>query len=168
MAGYNYAEGMSNNAVRAYDVGMFTLSKLTKSMLVDAGLGGITVAFARWLAAEKIWEPAEWHHTGGSWYNKSDFYDLDMLKELIDEDFEWVRPTTNLADLRARFAARGTAPTDDGVRVEGEFPEWGGTRKSPRVVGHTKFTGTLRGQWIHLDRGGKKRADGNHIQWTRI
>ena len=169
MAGYNHSEGMSNNAVRAYNQGMFTLSKLTKSMLDDAGLGNITVAFAKWLAAEKIWEPTEYHHTGGTWYNKSDFYDLSELEELIITDFEHIEPKTNLAELQARYTNSKAKSIDkDGVRVEGEFTEWGGSRSHPQVIGHTQFTGTLRGKYIHLDKGGKKLAEGNHIKWRKI
>ena len=54
----------------------------------------------------------------------------------------------------------------EGRAVEGTYMIWGGTRKRPEIVGEQKFTGIKIGNWIHLDSGGKKKADGNSITWS--
>ena len=73
MAGYNYYEGMSNNALDAYENGIKPLSKITALDLKLAGWTG-TKADAMRLAKSEFWKSCEWHHSGGSWYNSVDFY----------------------------------------------------------------------------------------------
>ncbi len=160
MAGYNHFAGMSNNAVAAYDAGLKPLSKITKADLVEVGLH-IPLAFARWLAKQGEWRPDEWHHSGGTWYNRVDFYDPAELARDIEGGF------LDLDALRKQYESdkKKKKKDDDGVRVEGTYTVWGGTRRRPRKVG---FTGVKLGNWIYLDGGGKKKADGNHIQWKEL
>ena len=73
MAGYNYYEGMSNNALDAYEDGKKPLSRITALDLKLAGWQG-TKADAMRLAKSKFWKPCEWHHSGGTWYNEVYFY----------------------------------------------------------------------------------------------
>ncbi len=162
MSGYNHQTGMSNNAVSAYDKGLKPLSKINSQDLKSANLT-ITKEFAVWLAKNHYWPPAEWHHSGGTWYNKVDFYDPCKLADLINDH------EIDIDALKTQFDQLGkneTTPT--GRRVRGSFVIWGGSRKHPAKIGDKEFTGTKFGNWIHLDGGGKKRADGNHITWRYI
>ena len=85
MAGYDYVNGMSNNAVLAYRGGLFPLSKLNATRLRRSEVE-ITVDFAKYLAHVGAWDPSEWHHSGGRWYRKVDFYSVDDLRELLEAD----------------------------------------------------------------------------------
>jgi hypothetical protein len=153
MTGYNYYQGMSNNALDAYENGKKPLSKITAQDLKWAGWKG-TKAEAIHLAKSGFWDTSEWHHSGGTWYNRVDFYDPAELVEKWEE-----------ASADSRSVALAQDEDADEKRVAGEYTLWSGSRKHPTVVGHESFTGTLRGDWIHLDGGGKKKASGNHIKW---
>lgn len=161
MAGYDYQAGMSNNAVEAYDRGVKPISSITRQDLDQAGLD-IPIAFARWLAKQGHWSPAEWHHSGGTWYNEVEFYDPVELAAVIAEE------GLDISALRGQWKSSAGQPKTAGARVRGSYAEFGGTRRRPRFVGDVAFTGTLAGDWIHLDGGGKKRADGRHITWSQM
>ena len=180
MAGYNHAAGMSNNAVSAYENGIKPLSRITLQDLRDAGWTG-TAKLAKYLAKKGFWESHEYHHTGGTWYNSTDFYNPENLVEQWNELKESERaafetacknagkltPSANMTEFekhQAWLAEREKAPK----KVKGSYPEFGGSRRRPRVIGHIEFTGELIGDWIHLDDGGKKKASGNHIKWEYV
>ncbi len=158
MTGYNYHLGMSNNAVAAYDSGMAPLSKITLADLREAGWTG-TKSDALRLAKSGKWLPAEWHHSGGTWYNKVDFYCPATLVEKWDEMDE---------NERAAALANPVSGAVVEQRVKGSFALWGGSRRRPRLIGRQEFTGVLRDGWIHLDGGGRKKATGNHIEYEVI
>ena len=159
MTGYNYAQGMSNNAVAAYNRGSYPMSQITASDLKAAGWTG-TVKLAKHLAKAGIWSAAEWHHSGGTWFNKVDFYDP---ADLVDA---WADMDAAEQDA-AKSAASAKAQPEAGQRVAGTYIIWGGSRRHPRRVGEQTFTGLLVGKWIALDGGGRKKADGNSITWQR-
>ena len=148
MPGYNYVEGMSNNAVDAYRGGRKPLSKITLADLRQVGWQG-TKKQALTLARAGFWQSSEYHHSGGTWYNKVDFFDP---QDLIDAGEPPI--------LKDKPGA-----CDEKRRVKGSFPIFGGSRSRPKYLGEETFKGTLRGNWIYLDDGGKKKADGNNIKW---
>jgi len=148
MAGYNYAEGMSNNALHAYQEGRKPLSKITLADLRRVGWQG-TKKKALALAKAGFWKSSEYHHSGGTWYNKVDFFNP---QDLIDAGEPPI--------LKDEPAA-----CDEKRRVKGSFPIFGGSRKRPKYLGEQTFKGTLCGNWIRLDDGRKKKADGNNIKW---
>ena len=85
MAGYDWSRGKSNNAVSAEDDGgLMPLSKIKK---VDIDSLGIDIALseAKLLAWHGYWMPREWHHTS-KFFNETDYYDLEDLKEIIEEE----------------------------------------------------------------------------------
>ena len=155
MSGYDYAAGMSNNAVDAYISGLKPLSRITSNDLRIAGWQG-TKKLAQSLAQSGVWQPAEWHHAS-SFYNEVNFYDPSALVEIWAEMSPEQRDE---AEARAKPKAE-----EKGRRVHGSFTVWGGTRRRPRNLGEQHFEGTLVGDWIQLDKGGKKKASGNHIRW---
>ena len=81
MAGYNYKRGMSNNAVDAYRQNIKPISRFTAQDLRDADIH-ISLAFAKWLAKKRHWKPVAWHHSS-KYYNKVNFYSLEMLRQII-------------------------------------------------------------------------------------
>jgi len=157
MSGYDHSMGMSNNAVSAYDDGRTTISNLTASMLKRAKIN-FTVRLAKWLAKNNKWTTTEYHHTG-KFFNSSDFYDLDDLEILLNEAdpkelAEWI-------EASKKKQAKALVV----VRVSGEYTWF--TDKG-RFGGVEEFAGELRGNWIHLDEGGKKNKNGNWIKYKTI
>ena len=154
--GYNYAEGMSNRAVRAYRNGLQPLSRMTA---VDFVQYDITIAFAKWLAKEGYWRYAEWHHTSKQ-YNKTYFYDIHDLESVFEDHDK---------DALLKLYKEGKPKMVDtkDCRVRGVFKTFNkiGRRYSSY---ETTFSGQLKGNWIFLDKGGKKKADGNHITWEYV
>lgn len=161
MAGYNYSAGMSNNAVAAYGAGVKPISQITRDDLDDVGLKNVQIGLARWLARTKQWVPCEWHHSGGTWYNRVDFYDPADLAFAVQNG------GIDLSAARAAWRAAAQNKNLEGQRVEGRYSVFGGSRRRPEYLGDEEFTGLLVGSWIHLDGGGKKKATGGHIKWTR-
>ena len=158
MTGYNYAAGMSNRAVSAYEDGLAPLSRITVAMLRQAGWQD-TKALAKALAKSGKWSAAEWHHTGGTWYNSTDFYRASDLVEF------WKDLTL---EQRQQIKERATIKKSPPVKVRGQYTIWGGSRRRPRRMGEQKFTGTKTGNWIKLDQGGRKKASGHWITWTEV
>jgi len=157
MVGYSFENGMSNNAVAAYENGIKPLSKITILDLRAAGWEG-TKKLAQALAKDGTWPRAEWHHSGGTYYNRVDFYDPTQLMDA------WGEMTHKDREYKLQQISEKQAPSE-GQKVTGKYAEFGGSRRRPRFLGHTEFTGLLVGAWIHLDDGGRKKATGNHIEW---
>lgn len=155
MTGYDYSAGMSNRAVDAYRTGKAPLSQITLPDLRAAGWTG-TKKLAIHLAKTGVWRRDEWHHSGGTWYNRVDFYCPSTLVELWNSASDAERET---------WAAPKTERPVEVKRVRGHYAIFGGSRRRPQFLGNQEFTGTLSGNWILLDDGGKKKANGNHITW---
>jgi hypothetical protein len=151
MAGYNYYLGMSNRAVNAYQDGKAPITKITLKQMRDSGWNG-TKKEALILADQEKWKPCEWHHSGGTWYNKVSFYDPNDLANLSPKDIDQSQISKD----------------NDEKRVKGSFVIWGGSRKRPKQIGDQHFTGILKNGWIYVDGGGKKKATGNWITWEAI
>ena len=159
-AGYNFDAGMSNNAVAAYNRGLYPISQITLTDIKAAGWAG-TLKLAKHLIKAGIWRASEWHHSAAPWYNRVEFYDpADLVEAWAD-----MGPAEQ---SEAKAAASAKAPPEEGQRVEGTYTIWGGSRRRPRRVGEQKFTGLLVGKWIALDGGGRKKAAGNSISWHRV
>ena len=150
MTGYNHFMGMSNAALDAYDAGLKPLSKLSASDLKDVGWKG-TLKQAKAVAKAGVWSPAEWHHSGGTWYNKVDFYNVIYL---VENEIEPLPETEKLVEEERRVA--------------GYFDTWIWRRGRKRKDAPTSFTGIKKGNWIELDGGGKKKADGNYIRYQYV
>lgn len=108
MSGYSWKNGMSNNAVNAYESGLKPLSKITREDLehagVDEALGyKCSMKFAKYLVKTDFWCGSEWHHTS-KMYNKTEFYDPEALKEAIESAKEFNE--FDNVELRFRFDMR--------------------------------------------------------------
>ena len=160
MSGYNFAAGMSNRAVAAYNSGLSPLSRITIAELRCAGWRE-TKALAMALARAGHWRRAEWHHTGGTWFNETDFYNPRDLVEFWDE----LTPEER-RQIKSELTAK--KPPREAVKVRGEYTIWGGSRRKPRRMGEQAFTGTKIGDWIELDDGGRKKASGRWITWEVV
>jgi len=156
--GYDYEAGMSVNAVYAYDRGVKPLSKITADDLKEAGWTETKALAMRLAKDHNIWESYEWHHSGGDWFNRIDFYNpadlVEAWKELPKESREHLKKPPPKEALEE-------------VRVSGSFALWGWDGRRRSHLGDKKFTGMLKGSWIHLDSGGRKKASGKHISWRR-
>jgi len=101
MSGYcDYSK--SNNAINAEQDGKFPASIIARKLGVETG------------AVKEILTPCEWHHTS-SWYNSTDYYDLEDAEE-------------KLSELKA-FKSDKTEKIYHHCTVK--YLEWSGTRKHP-------------------------------------
>ncbi len=157
--GYDHDAGMSVNALNAYDRGIKPLSKIT---LEDLRLAGWTESksLAKYLAKSGFWDSCEWHHSGGRWFNKVDFFDpiqlVEEWKELNDDERE-----------AHRLNSKPTEEVIEDRKVKGRYTIWGGSRRRPKKLGDQEFTGVLRNGWIIMDGSSrKKKALGHHISWS--
>ena len=162
MGGYNYAVGMSNRAVRAYNDGRIPLSRITLKDLRKAGWSG-TRKLAMFLAKVGVWRSSEWHHSGGTWFNHVDFYDLGELVNIWSDLSQEERD-----DLVAKSKCESEEVEVRDVRVKGSYTLFSGTGRRRRCLGEQEFTGVLRGGWIHIDGGGKKKGNGNYITYSVV
>lgn len=145
MAGYhNYS--MSNNAVEAYHTGEKPISKWKKSDIIseinqyrkEFDLPLIDNAIFKKISIKIMRKHfltcSSWHHTS-SHYNKTDFYsiDEDAIDSLTIDTINKLIEQTNLEKTEAKL------------------------EKQEEVIG----TGTIIGNWFHLDKGGKKLITAN-------
>jgi hypothetical protein len=152
MAGYSYEDGMSNNAVQAYRNGIKPLSKFNIADMRSAGWPH-AMKLAKTLAKDGVWKSFEYHHSGGTWYNKVRFFDPTDL----------IAAWAELSQSKQSEYLNHKPQAKPGVRVTGSYTLWGGNRRHPRNLGQENFSGLLENGWIKLDDGGRKKADGNHI-----
>ena len=161
--GYDHDAGMSVNALDAYSRGTKPLSRITVLDLKEAGWRH-TKAFAKFLASEGFWHCSEWHHSGGEWFNKVNFYSPTDLVSKWSELGDAGKENWKIRHAESRAAPSG----NEGRRVEGSYTLWGGSRRRPRRIGKEAFVGTLKGNWIHVSGGGRKKASGAHITWRFV
>ena len=78
--GYDWFNGMSNRAVRAYSEGKLPVSKITLAALRAAGWHGTKKAALAYRNSGE-WKSCEWHHTSKH-YNRTYFFDLSDVVEI--------------------------------------------------------------------------------------
>lgn len=130
MAGY-YGFSKSNNAVAAEASGRHPAT-------AAARLLGVPVAWV------KLQRTTEWHHTS-SWYNSTDYYDLETLAEHLATD----DGQEQLAQVKAEAAAAKASPHKTITGAIVFWIEWTGTRNHPRAIERRAENATV------TDRGGK-------------
>lgn len=165
MAGYhNYS--MSNNAVEAYYTGEKPISKWKKSDIIseinqyrkEFDLPMIDITKLKKVSIKIMHKHflrcSSWHHTS-SHYNKTDFYSIDeeAIDSLSPDTINHLIEQTDLEKTEAKLEKQEE-------RWECEYLVWGGTRKHPKAEAVIS-TGTIIGNWFHLDKGGKKLITAN-------
>ena len=160
MTGYDWDSGMSHNAVSAYESGRFPLSRISLHDLRRAGWAG-SLKLARFLAKANppLWRTFEWHHSGGDYFNRVNFYDPGDLVAV------WAELSR---DDQAAWRAKARAPVvvETARRVSGQYRTF--SRLSRRPTGWQAFEGVKAGNWITLDSGGRKKSAGKHVTFRYI
>jgi len=158
MAGYDYMRGMSNNAVQAHNDGLTTASKIGHGLTKDL--------------IEKYCRNEEWHHTGSTFYNATNFYVKEYvlavfgIKETEDYTFEDYRDEKAVEEYLILKESKKNKKVE-GLKVVGKYAVWGGTRKHPKISYWKEFTGILKDGWIYLSDC-KKKATGNWIEYSVV
>lgn len=127
MAGYNWFEGKSNNAVWAEEEGLVTKSKITAAWLRENGIDE-TVAFIKFLIkVDAIW-PDEWHHTS-KYFNMTNYYSAETIKErlAILEKTGRLAIWRDMFKIRAMHRASAVALQQENLRRMNGFDMFGNT-----------------------------------------
>lgn len=155
MAGYDRAQGKSNNAVAAEGRGLSNATETAKACR-DAGHKGVNSAFIK----ENPLVPGtgEWHHTS-SMYNRTDYFDPEAVIEWLNTDAGAAELAQFKAEAKKARAARATTGTVTWVEFEG-------SGRSKYGVEH-RWSGevVLRGKSIYFD-GQRKLLTGNYIEFV--
>ena len=130
----------------------------TKIMAAHLKLVGITetIKTVKQAISDGYLEPTEYRSTGGEWDNNTGFFDLLDLKKKIDE-------LGGLSQFYPRIHS-----TESTYRVKGRYINFKKVGNGFNRNGYKHFTGTLKGGWIFLDNGKKKKANGRYITYERI
>lgn len=155
MAGYDWAQGKSNNAVAAEGRGLSNATETAKACR-DAGYKGVTSAFIK----ENPLVPGtgEWHHTS-SMYNRTDYFDPEAVIEWLNTDEGAAELAQFKAEAKKARAARTTTGTVTWVEFEG-------SGRSKYGVEH-RWSGevVLKGKSIYFN-GQRKLLSGNYIEFV--
>jgi hypothetical protein len=101
-------------------------------------------------------KPTEYRSTGGQWDNSTGFFHLLDLKKKIDK----------IGGL-SQFYPKNN-PAESSYRVKGKYQSWKKIGNGYKRNGYVTFTGIVKGGWIYLDNGKKKKATGRYITYERI
>ena len=146
MAGYSWGNGMSNNAVLAYEFGMMPLSKWTKQKIIarvsecmdDEDIHVSLEALKKKKKKEllELLIPYEWHHTS-SHFNKTYFcdIDIDLLKNL----------NSDASNLICAEVETKSIPVPVVVTVA----NWGGSKRHPTRLKDTKHCGIKFKKYVY-------------------
>lgn len=80
MAGYNWTNGMSNNAVHAYEKGELPASKFAQWLRKERGVKGCSAADVK-----ELLDSSSYHHTS-KFYNSTEFFDMEDFDENYPAD----------------------------------------------------------------------------------
>lgn len=169
MAGYS-GYSMSNDAVAAYESGEKPLSKWTKKEILTEIL---TRAEQQEIELHCSLEQLEklpaktlkkvclaccsWHHTS-SFYNRTNFYDLDVatIEELTDEKIN--------AAMAEEKATKKVEEKEEKWLCS--FLVWSGTRTHPKASEFTE-EGIVKGSWFIRKDGSKKKTTANGFKFIK-
>lgn len=159
MGGY-VGFSMSKRAAEAYSGGALPLSKITAGILRENGIS-LSLADFKALAKAEVVSPDSWHHTSKI-FNHTDFYNLHDCREQIAA---LSSGEISVAIQRMKDAQAAKNTTDSTVRfVEVTYDEWGPYGRFGKNIFRQKSELAIaHKQWLYLESGGKKRADGTHI-----
>ena len=146
-------QSMSKRAENAYADGLLSKAKIKKDNLVQVGID-LPVGFIKWLMPSII-TPTEWHHTGKH-FNETDFYDLEDVKEQLEE--------LDVPSLQENYnEERESIKQEKGYYALIEYGEWSGSRKHPKLTHYEDFA-YVKGNWAYISDDKKKSIVGNHYE----
>lgn len=144
-------QSMSRRARQAYDTGLLPKAKIRKDDLESAGID-VPVGFVKWLMPGVI-TPTEWHHTGKH-FNETDFYDLEDVKEQLEE--------LDIETLLHRYKEeKREKEQETGYYALIEYGEWSGSRNHPKLTMYEDYA-YVKGNWAYISADKKKKITGNH------
>lgn len=163
MAGYRPDYSMSNRAHEAYENNIRPYSKWGKKDILDAlptdvveeyGLQG----YPLWFLKETLLQLESWHHTG-KMYNRTNFWEVTP-------------PDCSVGEFKRLYetaaAARKKQPREKNEsplrKVQVTHLEWDSRNSRPTKI--TEY-GVVKGNFVYLQSGGRKRLDGNYIEITQ-
>ena len=132
MAGYNWKEGMSNNAVQAYEDGQMPISKWTKKLILE----NIRMFYPEWYDILskytkddlcRIFLRYEGYHHTSKFFNSTNFYsfvcesDDEIIKAIIhklDKLIEMRKLTRKYRKLASDFHNRADIQLEDGTVIQ--------------------------------------------------
>lgn len=167
MAGYNKFS-MSNNAMAAYGCGEKPLSKWTKTNIffeikeqevkLKCTIEKLKKLPVKVLKAECLCR-SSWHHTS-SYYNKTDFYALDInrIEGLTDERID------ELIAGHKETEKMESAPVEE--KWQCAFLEWSGSRNHPKAT-EVIEQGIVKGGWFYRSDGSKKKVTANGFRFIK-
>lgn len=104
MPGYDWNKGKSNNAVYAELSGRVPKSKINASLLKQFDIP-LTVKDTKKLIELDVFKSSEWHHTSKE-FNETYFYDLEILKEMCDDEEEFAEAKRVLKEEKEEDAGK--------------------------------------------------------------
>lgn len=127
----------------------------------------VIVAKWKYVATERV-GASSWHHTS-CYFNKTNHYSLSdiaekiiEIKDTLDSDYQDYLGDKKREQEKQRINYRFGV-----IKVQ----VWGGTRKSPKIVGYQEVVGIISGEWLYYcDRGGtiaKYKTTANKVEWLK-
>lgn len=164
MKGYD-GYSMSNNAVSAYKDGEKPLSRWTKRDILNSIEEShaelkCTMSMLHKVPVNVLKEAcltySSWHHTS-SYFNRTEFYSLDMdkVESLTDED---------LNKLITDYKTKGKTNDRTEEQWKCSFLEWSGSRKHPKATEIVEI-GSVKDGWFYRSNGSKKKTTANGFRF---
>lgn len=106
----------------------------------------------------------EWHHTS-SFYNSTDFYEIDYskLEELTTEKMQEIEKVVK--ELK-KENKKYIQEHNNSEKWEVEYLDWSGSRKHPKATA-VKDVVEIKGDWAYLKYGNKKSIYANGFKKIR-
>lgn len=163
MAGYRHDYSMSNNAYAAYQDNIRPYSRWGKRDILDALPAGVVEEYGLqkyplWFLKEALLQQESWHHTG-KMYNRTNFWEA-VAPECSVGEFK--RLYENAAVAHEKRLQEKNESSSRKVKVT--YLEWVSRNSRPTEI--TEY-GVVKGNFVYLQSGGRKRIDGNYIEITQ-
>lgn len=139
----------------SYEGGLLPKSKILAAHLKMIGITESLKTVKQAISDGHI-KPTEYRLTGGEFENNTGFFHLLDLKKKIKA----------LGGLQQFYPKN--QPIEKPYRVKGRCISWKKIGNGHNRNGFVTFNGIVKGGWIYLDNGMKKKANGRYITYERI
>lgn len=163
MAGYRPDHSMSNRAHEAYENNIRPYSRWSKKDILDALPADIVTeyglqSYPTWFLKEALLQLESWHHTG-KMYNRTNFWEVTPPNCSAGE-FKQLYKAAAVAREK-RLQEKNESPIR---KVKVTYLEWASRNSRPTEI--TEY-GVVKGSFVYLQSGGRKRLDGNYLEITQ-